>query len=255
MKPEYKGQSFSVDRKFNLLCGSDGKEHNEPENESFVSEFIEYFKSKDKFMDKKNFDDWHNKMCEKFLSVFENFYDHLAYGKAQKIVNMTFKNVYCLEGEKNSDDYYKHCHMPLDSFTLEWVSRTQNSIKSKSSEYLRKGRIPSWSKMNYEEQDAFSTPDGNCYYGYKDIQDAIFTYFDKYVEENTVTKYLKGYTPLQAEFFIWKYIQLEIAAESVYGQLVSFEDLGNTTKKTKNQEFRQKTINEKLKYLQDMFKI
>lgn len=254
LKPEYKGQSFSVDRKFNLLCGSDGKEHNEPENESFVSEFIEYFKSKDKFMDKKNFDDWHNKMCEKFLSVFENFYDHLAYGKAQKIVNMTFKNVYCLEGEKNSDDYYKHCHMPLDSFTLEWVSRTQNSIKSKSSEYLRKGRIPSWSKMNYEEQDAFSTPDGNCYYGYKDIQDAIFTYFDKYVEENTVTKYLKGYTPLQAEFFIWKYIQLEIAAESVYGQLVSFEDLGNTTKKIKNQEFRQKTINEKLKYLQDMFK-
>lgn len=74
------------------------------------------------------------------------------------------------------------------------------------------------------------------------------------MEENTVTKYLKGYTPLQAEFFIWKYIQLEIAAESVYGQLVSFEDLGNTTKKTKNQEFRQKTINEKLKYLQDMFK-
>ena len=266
LKPEYKGQSFSVDRKFNLLCGSDGKEHNEPENESFVSEFIEYFKSKDKFMDKKNFDDWHNKMCEKFLSVFENFYDHLAYGKAQKIVNMTFKNVYCLEGEKNSDDYYKHCHMPLDSIILEWVKRTQASIKN--SEYLHKGRIPSWSKMNYKEEPDFLTSGGKKYYGYKDIQKAIFEYFSKYVEKNTTTKYLKGYTPLQAEFFVWKYMQLELAAEGIYKQLSSFDVYDEKTKEQiaqnvqtepgANEEdkkpFNERSINEKLEYLQKMFK-
>lgn len=271
LNPEYKGQSFSVDRKFNLLCGSDGKEHNEPENESFVSEFIEYFKSKDKFMDKKNFDDWHNKMCEKFLSVFENFYDHLAYGKAQKIVNMTFKNAYCLSNKENSkftncDKYYEYCHMPLDSIILEWVKRTQASIKN--SEYLDKGRIPSWSKMNYKEETDFLTSGGKKYYGYKDIQKAIFEYFSKYMEKNTTTKYLKGYTPLQAEFFVWKYMQLELAAEGIYKQLSSFDVYDEKTKEQiaqnvqtepgANEEdkkpFNERSINEKLEYLQKMFK-
>lgn len=272
LKPEYKGQSFSVDRKFNLLCGSDGKEHNEPENESFVSEFIEYFKSKDKFMDKKNFDDWHNKMCEKFLSVFENFYDHLAYGKAQKIVNMTFKNVYCLEGEKNSDDYYKHCHMPLDSFTLEWVKRTQawlcsksaesSGCKRKKAETLCSTKIPSWSNM--ENIDIVDDKKKIVQYGYITIQEKIREYLKEFAGKNPATKYLikacnaeikkKNLTPLQAEFFVWKYMQLELAAEGVYNQFLSFESMDSKEEKDKKEEYRNETINKKLADLQDKLK-
>ena len=104
--------------------------------------------------------------------------------------------------------------------------------------------------MNYEECPGFLTSDGKPYYGYKDIQNAIFEYFNKYVEKNTATKHLKGCTPLQAEFFVWKYMQLELAAEGVYNQFLSFEDLDDTERKTNKAEYRNKTINEKIADLQ-----
>ena len=147
---------------------------------------------------------------------------------------------------------------------MEWVKRTQawlcskdaenNDCKKKKAETLCSTRIPSWSKMNYEECPGFLTSDGKPYYGYKDIQNAIFEYFNKYVEKNTATKHLKGCTPLQAEFFVWKYMQLELAAEGVYNQFLSFEDLDNTERKTKKAEYRNKTINEKIADLQKKLK-
>lgn len=252
LKPDSGYKSFGVEEKFKVLCGTDGKEYNEPKDGSFVQNFIDYFfKNPVELKSQKDFDDWHKKMCDEFLNVIEPKYqDGLKYGKAQKIVNMTFKNAYCLSNKvdskcTNGDKYYKYCHMPLDSITLEWVNRTQASIKN-----LRKGRIPSWSKMNYKEKPDFLTSDGKPYYGYKDIQNAIFEYFNKYVEKNTATKYLKGYTPLQAEFFIWKYMQLEMAAEGVYNQFLSFEDLDSKEEKKKKEKYRNKTINEKIEDLQ-----
>lgn len=220
-------------------------------------------------MDETSFDQWHKEMCEEFLAVIEPKYqDGLKYGKAQKIVNMTFKNAYCLQHNGIKEDkfekYFEHCHMPLDSIILEWVKRTQawlcskdaenNDCKKKKAETLCSTRIPSWSKMNYEECPGFLTSDGKPYYGYKDIQNAIFEYFNKYVEKNTATKHLKGCTPLQAEFFVWKYMQLELAAEGVYNQFLSFEDLDNTEIKTKKAEYRNKTINEKIADLQKKLK-
>ena len=61
-------------------------------------------------------------------------------------------------------------------------------------------------------------------------------------------------TPLQVEFFVWKYMQLELAAEGVYKQLLSFEDLDSTGRKKKEAEYRNKTINEKLADLQGKLK-
>ena len=268
LKTEYKGQPFGVDEKYNALC-----ESSVPGKKSFVERFMDYFfpvpKSDNQYMDETSFDQWHKEMCEEFLAVIEPKYqDGLKYGKAQKIVNMTFKNAYCLQHNGIKEDkfekYFEHCHMPLDSIILEWVKRTQawlcskdaenNDCKKKKAETLCSTRIPSWSKMNYEECPGFLTSDGKPYYGYKDIQNAIFEYFNKYVEKNTATKHLKGCTPLQAEFFVWKYMQLELAAEGVYNQFLSFEDLDNTERKTKKAEYRNKTINEKIADLQKKLK-
>lgn len=264
LKTEYKGPPFGVDEKYNALC-----ESSVPGKKSFVERFMDYFfpvpKSDNQYMDETSFDQWHKEMCEEFLAVIEPKYqDGLKYGKAQKIVNMTFKNAYCLQHNGIKEDkfekYFEHCHMPLDSIILEWVKRTQawlcskdaenNDCKKKKAETLCSTRIPSWSKMNYEECPGFLTSDGKPYYGYKDIQNAIFEYFNKYVEKNIATKHLKGCTPLQAEFFVWKYMQLELAAEGVYNQFLSFEDLDNTERKTKKAEYRNKTINEKIADLQ-----
>ena len=268
LKTEYKGQPFGVDEKYNALC-----ESSVPGKKSFVERFMDYFfpvpKSDNQYMDETSFDQWHKEMCEEFLAVIEPKYqDGLKYGKAQKIVNMTFKNTYCLQHNGIKEDkfekYFEHCHMPLDSIILEWVKRTQawlcskdaenNDCKKKKAETLCSTRIPSWSKMNYEECPGFLTSDGKPYYGYKDIQNAIFEYFNKYVEKNTATKHLKGCTPLQAEFFVWKYMQLELAAEGVYNQFLSFEDLDNTEIKTKKAKYRNKTINEKIADLQKKLK-
>lgn len=54
------------------------------------------------------------------------------------------------------------------------------------------------------------------------------------MNDNIATKYLEGYTPLQAEFFVWKYMQFEIAAEGVYNQLISFEDWDDQNQKEKS---------------------
>ena len=262
LKTEYKGQPFGVDEKYNALC-----ESSVPGKKSFVERFMDYFfpvpKSDNQYMDETSFDQWHKDMCEEFLAVIEPKYqDGLKYGKAQKIVNMTFKNAYCLQHNEIKEDkfekYFEHCHMPLDSIILEWVKRTQawlcskdaenNDCKKKKAETLCSTRIPSWSKMNYEECPGFLTSDGKPYYGYKDIQNAIFEYFNKYVEKNTATKHLKGCTPLQAEFFVWKNIQLELAAEGVYNKLFDFKADNEVTK----EDFKRKTLEEKLESLKEI---
>lgn len=260
LKPEYQGQSFGVDRKFRVLCGTDGHEHNFPEVDSFVDEFIRYFKSNDIFKDTQSFDDWHHEMCSKFLSVFNNIYDDLAYGKAQKVVNMTFKNVYCLEDEnqQNHKERYTFCHMPLDSFILEWFNRTQTWLQSKTAkdkginigkkDIICKSKIPSWSKMQFTDQETDGKIDQ---YGYRSVQNAIRTYLEKYAGKNDSTRYLNGYTPFEAEFFVWKYIQIELAAEGMYNQLVSFDMCEIEASK---KQFKNKSINEKLKFLKDWLK-
>lgn len=274
LKPEYQGQSFGVDRKFRVLCGTDGHEHNFPEVDSFVDEFIRYFKSNDIFKDTQSFDDWHHEMCSKFLSVFNNIYDDLAYGKAQKVVNMTFKNVYCLEDEnqQNHKERYTFCHMPLDSFTLEWVKRTQawlcsksaesSGCKRKKAETLCSTKIPSWSNM--ENIDIVDDKKKIVQYGYITIQEKIREYLKEFAGKNPATKYLikacnaeikkKNLTPLQAEFFVWKYMQLELAAEGVYNQFLSFESMDSKEEKDKKEEYRNETINKKLADLQDKLK-
>ena len=154
----------------------------------------------------KDFDDWHNKSCEMFLNVLNGdgeykdclkVYENLRYGKAQKIVNMMFKHLYCFENANAYADHFKHCHMVLDNFTLEWFKRT-----------LNEKRIDSWSNLVYKK----GSVDCNDYMFY---QEKIRAYFSA---DNTDEHTYKGLTPFQAEFYIWPETQWLLAAEALLSQ-------------------------------------
>ena len=91
-------------------------------SQEFVNRFVTFFQENPK--NEKDYDKWHNEMCQLFIRCIEskNIRKKETYGKAQKIVNMTMKTILCLEGseEKYNAKYFEHCHMPLDSFTIEW---------------------------------------------------------------------------------------------------------------------------------------
>ena len=170
----------------------------------FLDRFVDYFNAT--IRDQTAFDNWHNETCEMFLNILdgtESFveytkaYTGLAYGKAQKIVNMMFKHLYCLNGADAYQDYFKHCHMVLDNFTLEWFKRE-----------VGKKRIESWSNLIYK--DPFV--DHNDYMFY---QDKIREYFAP--TTSSEHSYI-GLTPFQAEFFIWPEIQWILAAEGLLNQ-------------------------------------
>ena len=64
--------------------------------------------------------------------AFESWYDSLlsnsttnttlTVGQAQKIINMSFKYLFCCADIRNNKlSHFTGCHMPLDSVTLEWL--------------------------------------------------------------------------------------------------------------------------------------
>lgn len=201
----------------------------------FLAAFEKYFE--DSAKSRNDFDDWHHEMCEKFRACFNDNFENLQYGKAQKIVNMTFKNIYCLNGAESKEAYFEHCHMPLDSLTLEWFYRTANRKKK----YTR-DKIPAWSKLCYKSEE--SAPK----LSYESIQEDIRKHFENSKSE---------WTPLTAEFVIWPQIQLELAAEGLFNQLWHIgagpDDAEYANCKGKLQQaskiFKSKSVKDKLDYL------
>lgn len=204
----------------------------------FLAAFKEYFK--DSAKSQKDFDEWHHDMCKKFRVCFNNKnFNNLQYGKAQKIVNMTFKNIYCLRDAESKEDYFKYCHMPLDSLTLEWVYR---KVKPTNGEKYTRNNIPAWSKLCYD-----SSKENASILSYKSIQEDIRKHFENSTE----------WTPLTAEFVIWPQIQLELAAEGLFNQLWHIgegpddAEYANCNGKLQQASkiFKSKSVKDKLDYL------
>jgi hypothetical protein len=153
---------------------------------SFISKITEYFNGQP--MSQETFDDWHHARCCEVLAKIQDHYTNsdgsdVHYGKAQKIVNITLKGCYCLDGANQREDYFKHCHMPLDSFTLAWYNRNNN----------RGSKIEtSWSNLEYDNEYI------GIVTGIRNMRDPIFA----------------DLTPLQKEFLIWP---LEIMITTVKG--------------------------------------
>ena len=138
--------------------------------EEVAEKISEFFKNEEDASEEV-FDEKHKCFCDCLINKFKEKQYTITYGKAQKIVNMAFKYLYCCEGAKNKEKLFKFCHMTLDTYTLNWVKKN-TSIK----------RTKEWSKLDKEE--------------YLDIQKAI----RKTINENGN---LKKYTVLQNEFIIW----------------------------------------------------
>ena len=162
----------------------------------------------------KDFDIFHNDLCEKFLELFGNKkrqvknvkISDIQYGKAQKVVNMFFNYFFLLYGNDGNNNYvddkydniYQYCHMPLDSFTLNWVKyvvcdtkdNENGDVSKKIKDVINK---TSWSNL--------------CPEDYKSIQHAIRKFLKEQHEKDKENAFLPK-EPFYAEFYIWREEQL-----------------------------------------------
>lgn len=200
----------------------------------FLNNFESYFT--DDIKDSEGYDKWHHACCEEFISIIKDakIRSNVSYGKAQKIVNMTMKTVYCLKGseEKANAGYFEYCHMPLDSFTLEWfraklAKEWYNPSKARTFKIKIStdgGPLPKWSNLNFKKislETNFDTYDRDintrlegAHYHYMFFVTLIRAYF---APNNSNNPY-HGLTPFQAEFYIWPEIQWEMSAKNIVDQ-------------------------------------
>ena len=201
--------------------------------ENLVSLLSQYFEE-DMPASQDAFNDWHKKVCDSILSILKALYTEVHYGKAQKILNMTLKNLYCTPFGQSRKEYFNFCHMPLDSYTLEWAYRNVysylRSLDEPQKETLTKERTPSWSNLHSESE---SNDVEEKYYTYQFLTERIIQYFGAYNKH-----FGQNLTVLQAEFVIWKDIQLELSLENLYSQLLSSSP-SPLSKKVKNKKTRE----------------
>ena len=154
-----------------------------------------YFSGREQVDD---FNAWHKELCEYFIKEYKRILanakmkaDGVTYGKAQKIVNMTFKYAYCFDDACNYAQKFEPCQIPLDHYILDWffswykeIWEEQNPGKklTKSGKYT----LCKWSNLDYEKENGELIPQ------YKEIQEAI---------KNRLSA--RNVTPLEAEFLIW----------------------------------------------------
>lgn len=149
-----------------------------------------------------SFDTLHDELCNIWVNELGTDTPLGRYGKAQKIINMTFKYLYTYYYNIEDSDIlnkFKDCHFTLDSYTLRWLNGCKN-VKNKprclNSE-------TTWSKLNRME--------------YIEIQ--------KYASE--CVKELFQETPMiEAEYLIW-------AGVNLYGILIASVNIKNQFPDTK----------------------
>lgn len=172
----------------------------------------------------KEFDDWHKETCDLFISKLKEHYP-ATYGQAQKVINMAFKYLYCLK-EADAKEYkiiFDKCHMPLDSYTLEWIFQElypQYTFKgmnillissnTNEGEKFYKKYTPSWSNLNLP-MNAENALDEDNNYSYVLIK-------------NLVNFHLKDIPPLKAEFVIWPEIQMKLVTKEFISALKKFNN-------------------------------
>lgn len=183
------------------IHGIGGKSADAKEN--VIKIFNEYFddeapNSEEAFKEKQAY------LCDAWVKSFKESSSLGTYGKAQKIVNMTFKYLYCYADDnlEKLKGYFQYCHMPLDSFTLEWFKRTICSRKEK----IFKTKVGSWSSMSKSnESNITQGKSAEEKYAYLFYVDKI----QEYINNNKISL-----SPLQLEFIIWPKMQLELATEN-----------------------------------------
>lgn len=162
-------------------------------------------------------DSRHKALCKGFIKGFNTAIDAInnfiktnfpleiteiatiKYGKAQKIVNMSFKYLYLFDdtfdesGNCKYPQIFDHCHMAIDAKILDWFEKND---KGSASNYS-----VTWSNMDYNEyQDAQKSIKSYCEQNSQSIQNSYWSAFPW-----TKSKPPFGNTtlPFYAEFYIF----------------------------------------------------
>ena len=173
---------------------------------TLAEEIRAYFKDRMPCQSADEFDELHNSLCNIFLaSLSQSGYNDATYGQAQKVVNMTFKYLYCLDNAiTDYNDYFEYCHVALDSFTLEWIWRNCDP-----------GRLNKYEAWSNLKKGDYRDVKGD----YKDSRGVDRPGYDRIVElyRNKIpSQFYLGCTPFHAEFIFWPEIKLHLAAEAFY---------------------------------------
>ena len=171
--------------------GDVSAEKKEELRKNFANKFIDAFCKAEAPLTQEAFDARHQEVCEDFLTKLNKLCTDCGveeppcYGKAQKIVNMTFKYLYLFEKNEPIQPLFAFCHMPLDSSIFRY-------LKEKFKEHGLDAKLfeTAWSKLNAGQ--------------YREIQTAIRGYCREYSSDyaDAADEYAK--LPFCAEFPIWE---------------------------------------------------
>lgn len=137
----------------------------EKEEYKFLQHIKIWFESEEK-VTAKAYDKWHEEAGDIILNFLRTQYEDssVTYGKAQKVVNMTMKYLYCLKGAEQEQykEKFQYCHMPLDSFMLEWFWREvavwYNQPEVRESKKIFRGKSRPGARCRMMEQRAIHIP-------------------------------------------------------------------------------------------------
>lgn len=139
------------------------------------------------------FDAFHMELCDKLIEHFNPIVTNImTYGKAQKLINITFKHLFCTGEAMDKLGYFRYCHTPIDNTVLNWCAEKIGMKVQRSG----------WSTINNYEV-------------YLNIQKGIRNYLNS--TANTEYRFSDdtAFTPLAVDFYVW------IKAESAKGQIIS----------------------------------
>lgn len=158
-----------------------------------VGEFYKYFMYDNGPYDWDKFSNLLQLWREKLIETFKTYSINMTVGQAQKIINVALKILYCYDDAEDYEAKFENCHMPLDSYILDWyrevLKETTNRTTYKIENICFDGNVK-WSSLNNHEV-------------YKKIQNHIRSY----LSENKSHENLPlDKSCLKSEFVVWPYI-------------------------------------------------
>ena len=209
LKEKFRDENIKSQDKDNVrlavtLAYADMSRHANGHREVIKNECVEWLIEEiNKYPDNKpSFDAWHKTKCkalkDKLTSSAEthNCSFKGTIGRAQKVINMTFKYLLVLE-DKKYNSIKNDLHMALDSYTLNWYK----SIKPKNQK-----AIDSWSKLdNYEDYYAIQKTIRDSISEGSNYNAGFISEINNKKEEYNACKQIKlPNNVFEAEFIIWE---------------------------------------------------
>ncbi len=231
LKEKFRDENIKPHDKENVqlavgLAYADMSRHANGHREEIKNDCVEWLiKEIEKYPDNESsFDAWHETKCKALKNELTNSSKtHKCsfkgtIGRAQKVINMTFKYLLFLD-DKKYDSIKNRLHMALDSYTLKWYNR----IKSDEQK-----AFDSWNKIN-------------DYTDYKNIQDTIKKYLsnddtdhfydasftvkanNKTIKFNDDRQILLPNNAFEAEFIIWEGEKKKEEYKNVIKTLINYK--------------------------------